>query len=175
MSPDQRRQTTQLMALLRSYRAPTRVDGMGIAGVGEMAVGRVIAFGVPNPHDLPTVCSYAVNRRFVYMSARWCREHCCHLFSGFSFFFLFMVSPLSCSTSEDSRSLMGGSDVVTSSRFHGGHFILLLGCWDSGWGMGYLDYLARSRGLCPVSLATAQTWAHQTTVHYSLLIRACTF
>ena len=60
--------------------------------------------------------------------------------------------------------------VVTSSRFHGGHFILLLGCWDSGWGIGYLDYLARSRGLCPVSLATAQTWAHQTTytLHTSL-------
>ena len=55
--------------------------------------------------------------------------------------------------------------VVTFSRFHGGHFILLLGCWDSWWGIRYLDYLARSWGLCPVSLATAQTWAHQT--HYS--------
>ena len=54
------------MALLRSYRAPTRVDGMGIAGVGAMAVGRVIAFGAPNPHDLPTVCSYAINHRFIH-------------------------------------------------------------------------------------------------------------
>ena len=107
------------------------IGRMRLAVVGDPAAGRVIIFSMPNPHEQPPICSYTATLGY-YPSACWCQKRCRHLFSGFPFLYFFSCGFFALfPRSEDSRSFWGG-DVVTSSRFHKGHYIFLLGCWDSG-------------------------------------------
>ena len=65
------------------------------------------------------------------------------------FYFLLGFSTL-VSVSEDSHSLMGGSDVVTSLGFSpiglGGHYMVLLGCGSWAGDILYLLYSVLGRG-----------------------------